>query len=335
MTRRRWSLLASMLLAVVLSTAFVGGVAAQEPGQEPGALPQNALFRTSLLFAQALPFLIAVGILAGLYRVRRESAQQLPVTSGHTVQRHSRAAAGLHWLNAAGFLIGLGTAAMLLRWVNRALDLPLLYVLHYIGAALIVYAVSTVVTHALVGGHTGLLPKLREVPEALGELVSYLGIFRAPGVFGIRWPKSIGTPVARVFVTFGLRPPKDAGKYLATEKVVSLPMWAILTSLILVSGLVKTLRYTWPIPASVVGGATWVHDLTSIAIVVWLVAHVASTTLVPRNWPLFKSMFTTRVPLDYVKAHHPAWYRQLLVERTGHTPVRETAFEPASQPTSD
>ncbi|HBY96801.1 MAG: hypothetical protein M5U01_33650 [Ardenticatenaceae bacterium] len=336
MTRRKGPAGASLFLATLLWVILAGSAAAQGPGQTPGALPQDALFRASLLLAQALPFIIALGIFAGLYRVRRESARDSAMAGENAVRRHGRADVGLHWLNAAGILIGLGTAAMLLRWVNRVLDTQLLYVLHYVGAALIVYALSNFMTHALVGGHMGLWPKLREIPEALGELVSYLGIFHEPGVFGIRLPRSIGLPIARLFVTFGIRKPKDVGKYLATEKVLSFPIWAILVGLIFISGLVKTLRYAWPIPTTLVGTATWVHDLTAIAVLIWLVAHIAPTTLVPRNWPLLKSMFTTRVSLDYVKAHHPAWYRQLASdEQTTRSFRPAQGLESVSQPTSD
>ena len=336
MTRRGWKLLYGWLLAVSLCAVLVVGVAAQEPGRDPGSMPQNALFRTSLLLARSLPFIIALGIFAGLLRVRTGSHQESAGSSGDTVRRHGWSDVGLHWLNAAGFLIGLGTAAMLLRWVGRALDLQLIYVLHYLGSAFIVYALSSFVTHSLVGGHTGLLPKIRDVPDALGELVSYLGVFGERGAFGIRLPRSIGTPIARLFVTFGVRKPKEVGKYLATEKAISLPVWTILAGLIIVSGLVKALRYAWPVSAGVVGFATWVHDLTSIGIVVWLVVHIASTTLIPRNWPLFKSMFTGKVPEDYVKAYHPAWYHQL---RSGDLSARsfrqEKALKPASQAGGD
>lgn len=312
MTRRGRAIFRSVLLAMLLWAALVGGVTAQEPGRDPGSMPQSTLFRTSLLFAQALPFIIGLGILAGLYRARTGSEKGAVEFSGDTIQRHSWTDVGLHWLNALGFLVGLGTAAMLLRWVNRALDLQLIYVLHYVGSALIVYALFDFVTYSLVGGHTGLLPRLRDVPDALGELASYLGVFGEPGVFGVRLPRGIATPIARLFVTFGIRKPRDVGKYLATEKALSFPVWAVLVALILASGLVKTLRYAWPIPTGVVGLATWVHDLTSIAVGIWLAVHVASTTLIPRNWPLFTSMFTARVPEEYVKAHHPAWYRQLM-----------------------
>lgn len=308
--RRRW-MIYSLLLATTLWVALVGRVAAQDPGRNPGSMPQNALFRTSHLFAQALLFIIGLGIFAGLYRVRTESEKRATGSSDGAVRRHSWSDVGLHWLNAVGFLIGLGTAAMLLRWVDRVLDLQLIYVLHYVGAAFIAYAFFNVVTHSLVGGHTGLLPGLRDVPDAVGELVGYLGVFGEPGVFGIRFPRLISAPITRLLAIFGIRKPKEVGKYLATEKVLSLPIWAILAGLILISGLVKTLRYAWPIPTEIVALATWVHDLTSIAIVVWLVAHVAPTTLIPRNWPLLKSMFITKVPEEYVKAHHPAWYEEL------------------------
>lgn len=311
MIKKRRPVLKSLLFTTLIWFILAGVVAAQEPGRDPGSMPQNALFRASLLFSQALPFLAGLGILIGLFRARTLAAQKAANIAGGTVRRHSLGTVSVHWLNALVVLIGLGTAAMLLRWVNQALDLQLLYVLHYVGAAFVVYILSYFVTFSIVSGGTGLIPRLRDVLAALGELVSYLEIYGEPGAFGIKLPKSISLPIARLLVTFGLRRPKEVGKFLATKKALSFPVWTILLGVMLLTGLVKTLRYTWPIPSQVVGFSTWVHDLTTIGIVIWLVVHIASTTLIPRNWPLLKSMFVGTVPEEYVKAHHPTWYREL------------------------
>jgi hypothetical protein len=335
---RRETLFPGLCLALLWLILFAT-VGAQGPGRDPGSMPQSAVFGTSLSFARILPFIIALGILGGLYRGRSQRRQTADEPLRHGVLRHARADIGLHWLNALGFLIGLGTAAMLLRWLARSLSLQTIYVLHYVGAGLITYAVSSFATYALVGGHSGLLPTRRDIPAALGELVSYLGIFGERGAFGIRLPTAIARPIARLFVTFGIRKPKQVGKYLATEKALSLPVWAVLVGLILATGLVKTLRYAWPIPTGFVAAATWVHDISSVAIVVWLFVHVASTALVPRNWPLLKSMVTSRVSEEYVKQHHPVWYRELSAGGqappvSGKPRPIPTATAAANQPTA-
>jgi len=42
-------------------------------------------------------------------------------------------------------------------------------------------------------------------------------------------------------------------------------------------------------------------------LLIFLVIHVSALVLVPRNWPLLKSMVTTRISRDYAKQHLPLW----------------------------
>jgi cytochrome b subunit of formate dehydrogenase len=123
------------------------------------------------------------------------------------------------------------------------------------------------------------------------------------------------------------------GKYLAAEQTVSYPPWAILIGTIVVTGLIKMMRYVYPMPNTLIASMTVIHDLAAIGIGLMLVIHLLPLLLVPANWPLLLSMFRTTVPLDYVKKRHPAWYRQLTGEpveasQAVKNPVMEEAQKP-------
>jgi hypothetical protein len=74
-----------------------------------------------------------------------------------------------------------------------------------------------------------------------------------------------------------------------------------------ITGVIKTLRYAVSMPAGLLHWSTYLHDGATIFLIVLLALHVGALVLVPRNWPLLKSMFTTRVSRAYAKAHLPLW----------------------------
>jgi thiosulfate reductase cytochrome b subunit len=127
-----------------------------------------------------------------------------------------------------------------------------------------------------------------------------------PGVFGIQMPVVVRRPVQRVLRALKIVP-DPAGKYLATEKVLSYTVWSVLIGLTVITGLIKTLHYLIPMPGGLRQAVTFLHDGATIFLLIFLGIHVAALVLVPRNWPLLKSMFTTRVSRAYAKEHLPLW----------------------------
>ncbi len=218
---------------------------------------------------------------------------------------------------------------MVLRWTGRPVELRLAFVLHYAGAALTLFAIfNHLIRHGVSGG-TGLIPKrLSVIRDMIGELFEYIGVFGPQGaVLRIPWPKAIRQPIARyVRALLGYKP-HEHGKYLATEQTLSYPPWSILIGLIVVTGLIKVLRYVYEIPSAVVATTTAIHDLTAIAIGVMLVIHLLPLLLVPANWPLLLSMFKTTVPRKYAEERHPLWYKQLQSSRKAQEMAGETTQE--------
>lgn len=308
---------------VLLSWLALIGAASAQTVEGDGWPPQTALFTDARFLAQATPFLIALGIVVGIAQARATARAQGDAILGDQVRRHDTGIILTHWMNAFGLIVSLVTGAMILRWTDRVLELRLVFVLHYIGAALMLFAIFNHLTRQGVSGGTGLIPKrLSVIRDLIGELFEYAGLFGPEGAaLRIPWPKAIRQPIARyVRALLGYKP-SEHGKYLATEKILSYPPWATLVTLIVVTGLIKVVKYIYPIPGSVVAAATAIHDLTTIAIGVMLVIHLLPLLFVPANWPLLLSMFKTTVPKTYVEKRHPVWYKELQAKASQKTPA--------------
>ena len=300
-------------VCILLSWLFLVGIAAAQSGLNQGEPPQGDLFNDGVFLARLTPFMIALGIIVGIFQARKAIQKGGDAIVGDRVERHDVSNLIAHWTNVIGFVLGLITGAIVLGWVAVEANLRLLFIIHYFGAALILFAMFNHLTRHGVTGGTGLIPKtLGVIRDLIGELFEYLGLFGPEGaVFRIPWPRAIRQPIAR-YVRALLDYREDrTGKFLATEQILSYPPWTILTILIVGSGLIKVLRYIYPISASVVATATAVHDLTTIAIVVMLLFHLLPLLLVPANWPLLLSMFKKTVPRKYVEERHPKWYESL------------------------
>lgn len=280
--------------------------------------PKSALFRLNFVFAQLVLFLLAVGIALGLWRAffaRRRPA--LDPRAGE-LQRHSAGTIAMHWLNAIGFILALASGAMILRWVDSWFDKATLYLLHYVGAALILIGFVAVGVNAKVygGRHTRIIPRGADIRDAIVELIAYLGLVGDRGLLGFpfpRWPAPVRRRIERALgVPSGGA--HAGGKYLPTEHTLSYPLWAIVGLALIATGVVKAVRYVYSVPGSFIEWMTTLHDWAAIATVFIFAAHVAAVVLVRTNWPLLRSMFTGRVPADYARERHARWYHEEVAE---------------------
>lgn len=313
----RWLPLVVLVAAVLGAVAVWPSIDIDERAGNwyQGLLGGSSLYALGVAFARLTPFLIAAGIALAL--LQRTSQRPHRTRLNGWLRRHERTEVITHWLNAAGIGLGLITAAWLLKWFGDPFSLSTTYVLHFVGAGLVLLAVAHHLTYQLVGGGTGLLPRSwADVKNAAAEVIGYAGVYRGlPGVFGIQLPLAVRRPIQRVLRRYDLAP-DPAGKYLATEKVISYAIWALLIGIVVLTGLVKTLNYLVRLPGWLLQAATFLHDGATIFIVVFLVIHVAALALVPRNWPLLRSMFTTRIPRAYAEQHLPRWNEEI-EEREG------------------
>jgi hypothetical protein len=274
---------------ITASTVFAQG------GTTDGFPPQTALFNDAVLFARVLLLFLALGVGFGIWRAQVSLREPIYSPGSRVVTRHDLGTVTTHWVNATGFIVGLITGAIALRWLPRPDDMRTIFAIHYVGAGLVTFAVAShLAQHGITGGR-GLIPRSwKDVREGLGEIVQYAGFFGREGAaFGINIPKALRQAVAEIFVAFGIKPNKQIDKFLPPEKAFSYVPWAIIIGVIVITGLVKSFRYLYPIPAPFIAVMSLLHDFFSGVSVAMLAIHLSAVLLVPRNWPLLKSMFTT------------------------------------------
>ncbi|MCL6649287.1 MAG: cytochrome b/b6 domain-containing protein [Chloroflexi bacterium] len=294
-----------------------------------GQVGGSEVYTLNLFFARAVPFLIAAAIaLAAWQRLRGRSRE---VVAQGQVRRHETTTVISHWVAALGLIVCLITAMWFVRWFSRPFEVETLYLLHFIGAALLLVVVAHHVTYDWVFGGRGLQPHLPEdLKPAAAEVLGYAGVFaRKRSVLGIGLPLALRHPLQRVFVRrLGIAPAEE-DKFLSSEKVFSYLPWVILIGVVVITGLIKAGRYVAPIPEPVLQVATFLHDGSLVWIIALLFFHVAALVLIPVNWPLLLSMVTTRVPLSYVAQYLPRWYRRLEAQNPG---LAATPAAPAEPP---
>ncbi len=305
-----------------------------QSGTAGGFPAQTDLFNDAVLLARVLPFAIALGIGFGIWQGKRSMRELKSSPDLDVVIRHDLGTVVSHWVNAIGFIGAMLTGAIVLRWLQRPDEMRDIFAIHYIAAALVSFAVSSHLAQHTVTGGMGLLPRsFKDLREGVGELAEYAGIFGPAGAaFRIKVPKVIRETFAETFRAFYMAPPKRLGKYLPAEKTFSYLPWMIIVGVMVVTGLIKSFRYLYPIPPTFIAGVTTVHDLFAYLSVAMLVLHLLAVSVAPRNWPLFGSMFTTRVSRKHVQQWHPLWFRELQARELETGPKAGTKSEQAQAP---
>ena len=220
----------------------------------------------------------------------------------------------VHWALAIGFVLAFATAAWLLRWLGLQTSpevLPALYVIHFIGASLIVFAAAAFVTSSRVRGLDALFPRWRDVGPSIARLFGYLGVYGQSGALGMRWPKGWQPGTQRALARLGIRPLAREGKFLAVEKVFSFTPLAILSLIVIGTGLIKAARYFFVVPPDVISWATWLHGLSTWGVLIVVGLHIAAIVLVRRNHPGIGAMVSGRIDLRVVEEEFPAWADEL------------------------
>lgn len=254
--------------------------------------PQSAIFQLSARWSPILLVALALGVFIGIWS--KNWFNYPSEVAPNQVARHRRAHAVFHWINAIGFVLCIVSAVILFKWVGNLGEL-LTYSLHFFGATLIMLAIGAVATRAWVrepGQHKIHITN-QDMKELRFELLCYLGLAGKHGILGF----GKRTRDTKFQPPQGLKPQK----YLATERILSYPVWVVLVALIGVTGIIKVLRYVTGMPASVLYFATKVHDITAILIMIMILVHAGAVILVKTNWPLLKSMFSLTIPKDFGK----------------------------------
>ncbi len=325
---KRWLVaICSTLIGLYLVTY---GTAFAQGGEPAGLPPQSVLYEDAFLLARVLPLIAALGIGFGIWQAKASLRQPKSTPGSSTVIRHDVGAVITHWTNGIGFMIGMVTGLVVLRQLPRPDEMRMLFAVHYIAAGFAVFGVAGHLAQNIITGGAGLIPRsFKDVTAGMSDLMEQAGIFGPTGaVFGINLPRGLRDTLKITVNAFGFQQPKRVGKYLPAEKVFSYTPWAIIVTVMIVTGVIKTLRYLYPMPPDFIAQVSLVHDVFAYASVVMLGIHLVAVLLVPHHWPLLGSMITTRISRQFVQKFHPAWEKQLVAQE-------QATNSPATQPVAN
>lgn len=304
-----------LLLGVVL---FAVGVGLSYAEWTSGVQPWGQLLTDNFLFARSLPFTIGLAIAVGFWRASgwRWGAdirnQKIRRFAPSTVMLHALAGVALVALIATGgwqYLKGLLGA-------DSPIYMGTVYRIHYLAATLLIFVSVTFVTDWL-------LRNERDLTIGQGQLI------RSLRGLAHELPKPIGTALG---YTLGLdlrRAPPQTEEFTYYERTISFPIWELAIGLIVVTGVIKALRYVYPIPGDVLYWTSAAHVGAGVLLGLKLLDHLRYV-LAPSRWPLMMSMATGWVPVAYVQKFHPGWYARITSGATTPTSRPAPSAPPAS-----
>lgn len=319
-----------LVMVVILLASAIGLLISGPP--LAGVNSDKLLYPLSLEGSRLTLLISAIGVVVGmliaLVRPRRRS-----VVNGEIV-RYSGLERLVHWSVVIGYLLSFGTAVIMLRWLGLASSVetrPLVYLLHFIGAAVLVFAAAAFATAYRARGADGLFPRWSDISPAIARVFAYLGVYGERGVLGLRLPGAWAKSWQEVLSAMGIRPRPREEKFLAAERVLSFTPLAILTLIVVATGLAKAARYFFYVPPDLYRLATTVHDYAVWGTLVIVGLHIAAIVLVPRNWPGLRAMSTGRISREVVAEEFAAWDDQLRADDGNATSIGTIAVANRTQ----
>jgi hypothetical protein len=269
---------AAPIVALAGAAAVVFAIVTIAAQQASGVQPWGTELSDNIFFARTIPFVlgagIAFGMLGGAFTGSRRADGR----------RFSGAAIFGHWLITIGFVLALPTGVWqyLGGIIDKELPIPLslIYRVHYVGAAIVLFAIAYFLAYWMQTGHYGLL-----VPR--GQWKRHLAGFARD------LPPQIRDRVARALRLDVAGAPAAPGQFTYYETAFSFPTWAFALGLITLTGLIKALRYLLPVPGPILWGASTLH-VAAMVLLVWKVLD--HLRYVFAHWPLMRAMTTGRQP---------------------------------------
>jgi len=227
-----------------------------------------------------------LGVLAAGLTKRRD-----PEVVGDKVLRHDSAAIIEHWTHGIGTAVLLVTGIALGVWFLPSLvgsGEPVRTMMDVHFAAVVVFLFGTF----YYGANTLLaMKRFREhlpTKDAIDFTKRHYGLLLG-------------------FKKFTFPPEK---KYFESEKMAYLLALGA-TSVIILTGLVKVAAHVIDLPAGLLAVATPAHDIATVAMLAFFLAHVFFAAVLPMSWPVLVSMFTGYVSLEHAKHEHKGWLEEL------------------------
>src|SRR5919202_2768406 len=291
MNRTILLILGVVLLAVGLGVSYTEWAS--------GIQPWGQLLGDNFLFARSLPFTIGLGIVFGLWRAT--GWHWGPEVRAGAVRRFAPSTVTLHALAGVSLLALIGTGGW--QYLKGLLDaespiyMATVYRIHYVAASLLIFVTVAFVTDWLLRGERSLTVGKGQLIRSLRGLAHEL-----PGPLGSSLAYLLGLDMRRA------APPTD--EFTFYERTISFPTWELAIGLIVLTGVIKAMRYVYPIPGDLLYWVSAIHVGSGVVLGLKLLDHLRYV-LAPSRWPLMRAIATGWIPEGYVKAFHPGWYARV------------------------
>jgi hypothetical protein len=296
---------------------FVVGLAISYLIWLSGVQPWGQLLGDNFLFARSLPFTIGLAIALGFWRAsgwhwgpeRREADQAVRRFAPSTIWLHALAAIALVTLIATGgwqYLKGLLSA-------DSPIDMGTVYRVHYIAASVLIFVTVTCVTDWLLRGEKSLTIGKGQFIRSMRGLAHEL-------------PKPLGATLGYALGLDLRRSPPHTEQFTYYERAVSFPLWELSVGLIILTGVIKAMRYIYPVPGDLLFWISGIHVGAGVLLGLKLLDHLRYV-LAPSRWPLMVSMASGWIPVAYVQRFHGGWYARITSTTT--TPAAAPAPTPS------
>jgi cytochrome b subunit of formate dehydrogenase len=311
-------------LVLALGLVLLGvGIGVTYAEWASGGQPWGQLLGDNFFFARTLPFTIGLGIVVGYWRAsgwrwipdRRESDGAIRRFAPGTVLLHAVAGVALVALIATGgwqYLKGLLDA-------ETPIYMGTVYRIHYLAASVLILVCVAFVTDWWLRGE-------RSLTVAKGQWIRNLrGLAH-------ELPRPVGTTLGYMLGLDLRRAAPPTEQFTYYERAFSFPTWTITIGLIILTGVIKAMRYIYPIPGDLLYWISAIHVGSGVLLGMKLLDHLRYV-LAPSRWPLMASMANGWISEAYVRQFHPGWYTRLTSEGAASSVAAPTSTTPTSPTT--
>jgi cytochrome b subunit of formate dehydrogenase len=285
--------LGAILLVVGLVVTFIEWTS--------GAQPWGQLLGDNFVFARTLPFTIGLGIVMGYWKASGTPPGTERRASDGAIRRFSKSTVWLHGLAGGSVVLLIATGGWQYLKGLLAAETPIymgtVYRIHYFAASLLIFATVTFITDWWLRGEGALTAGSGQGIRSLRGLAHEL-------------PRPLGTVLAYGLGLDLRRPAPPTEQFTYYERLISFPLWELSIGLVMLTGIIKAVRYIYPIPGDVLYWTSAVHVGAGVLLSMKVLDHLRYV-LAPSRWPLMATMASGWVPEGFVKRFHPGWYARI------------------------
>jgi hypothetical protein len=285
-----------------------------------GNQPWGQLLGDNFWFARTLPFTIGLGVVVGYWKASADPFETERRSDG-AIRRFAR---GTIWLHA---FAGIAVVALIFTggWqylkgltdAESPIYMGTVYRIHYLAASLLIGTTAAFLTAWFMRGEHGLTPAKGQMLRAFRGLAHEL-----PGFIGSTLGYLLGFNMKRA------APPTEQFSWY--QRLIGFPWWELSIGLVLLTGIIKAMRYIYPIPGDLLYWTSAVHVGAGVLLAMKFLDHLRFV-LAPSRYPLMATMWNGWISQPYVQRYFPGWYAQLTSASTA-APVSAGSPPSPSQP---